>query len=303
MNRLKVVLSLTTQENDYQREQAKAAEETARRVGASVEIVYANNDAINQSQQLLSIIQGAESARPNAIIFEPVGTGLPQVARAAAMAKIGWVVLNRDVDYIGELRRYGVPMFEVSSDHEEVGRIQGRQIEVLLPNGGNILYIQGPASSSAAAQRTSGMEKTKPVNVQVRTMKGQWTEDSAYKAVESWLRLSTSREVPIHAVVAQDDAMAIGARRALLEQANADHDRWTRVPFTGCDGLPETGQAWVRSGLLTATVHVPPNASTALEMLAEVMFKGLQPAERTLTVPKSFPAIDALKAKARGVGA
>ncbi|HET8668732.1 MAG TPA: substrate-binding domain-containing protein [Terriglobales bacterium] len=305
MNTLKFVLSLTTKENDYQREQAAAAEDASRRVAANLQIIYADNDAINQSQQLLKIIQAPESTRPNAIIFEPVGTGLPQVARAAASAGIGWVVLNRDVDYISELRRgRRAPMFAVSSDHDEVGRIQGRQIEAMVPNGGYVLYIQGPASSSAALQRTSGMSQTKPSNVQVRMLKGQWTEESAENAVASWLRLSTSREVPIDIVVAQDDAMAIGARRALVEQANpADRDRWSRVPFTGCDGMPETGLAWVKSGLLAATVHVPANAGTAIEMLAEAIATGVQPPERSLTVPKSYPTIEALASKYRYAGA
>ena len=42
--------------------------------------------------------------------------------------------------------------------------------------------------------------------------------------------------------------MAIGARKAFEELPNeADRERWLELPFTGCDGLPKTGQAWVRS--------------------------------------------------------
>src|SRR5690349_19787191 len=47
-----------------------------------------------------------------AIVLEPVGTGLPKVAQAAAAAQIGWVVLNREVDYIPGLRNITqVPIF------------------------------------------------------------------------------------------------------------------------------------------------------------------------------------------------
>src|SRR5262249_30336804 len=159
---------------------------------ARLEILNADNDAINQSQQLLKVIQSHSNSHPDGIIFEPVGgTALPQVARAAAAAEIGWVVLNREVEYLPELRKsYQTPAFALTSDHEEVGRIQGRQVSALLPKGGSILYIQGPSESLAAKQRTLGLFETKPADVQVKQMKAQWTEASAFRTVNSWLRLS-----------------------------------------------------------------------------------------------------------------
>jgi ABC-type sugar transport system substrate-binding protein len=305
MNRLKFIVSLTTDDNDYQVEQAASAQQTADRLGVDLQIIYAGNDAITQSQQLLKILQGPVDTRPSGIIFEPVGTGLPQVARVAASAGISWVVLNRDVDYIGELRRNcRAPIFAVTSDHEEIGRIQGKQIAALAPAGGYILYIQGPAGSTAAQQRTDGMIQTKPTNVQVRMLKAQWTEESAYKAISSWLKLSTSREVPISVIAAQDDAMAIGARKALEHEAPvADRDRWLSLPFTGCDGMPGTGQKWVRDGLIAATVVVPANTGQALEMAVQAIRAGSQPPERTMTVPSSLPAISQLSpARAKHAG-
>jgi len=128
MPKTKLLVSLTTNDNDYQVEQAHAAEQAARKFGADLQILYADNDAINQSTQILKAIQAAPDERPDAIIFEPVGgTSLPQVARAAANAGIGWAVLNREANYIPELRSANkAPVFSVSSDHMEIGRIQGR---------------------------------------------------------------------------------------------------------------------------------------------------------------------------------
>jgi len=295
-----VLVSLTTNDNDYQREQAASAEEAAKRAGVEIQIIYAENDAINQSQQLLKAIQSPAGIRPDAVLFEPVGTGLPQVAKAAVAAGIGWVILNREVDYLNELRRTAkAPVFGVTTDHTEVGRIQGRQIRALLPQGGSVLYIQGPSGSDAAQQRTNGMYETKPGNVQVRAMKAQWTESSAYQAVSSWLRLSTSRDLTFGVISAQDDSMAAGARKAFQEQmAGANRDKWLGLPFIGCDGMPDTGQLWVREGSLAATIIVPANAGQALEMLALALAKGTQPTERTLTVPRSYPAVEALSRKA-----
>src|SRR5947207_7380949 len=159
-------------------EQAVEASKVAAKLGVEIQIMYAENDAIVHSQQLLKIIQSNTEPHPDGIIFEPVGgTAMPQVARAAAAAGIGWVVLNREVDYVSELRRaYRLPVFAMSSDHEEIGRIQGRQLTALLPGGGSVLLIQRPAESLAAKQRTTGMYETKPVGVQVKLMKASWTE-------------------------------------------------------------------------------------------------------------------------------
>ena len=300
MDKLRILVSLTTDDNDYQIEQAQSAEQMARKLGVEIQIVYADNDAITQSTQILKAIQSDENQRPNAIVFEPVGgTALPQVARAAASAGVGWAVLNRDANYIPELRKSSsAPFFGVTSDHLEIGRIQGRQFAALLPQGGSILYVQGPAENSAAKERTTGMQETKPSNIHVILLRAQWTEESAQRAVRSWLKLSTSQRAAIDLIGAQDDSMAIGARKAFEELTNeSERERWLKLPFTGCDGLPKTGEAWVRTGVLAATVFVPPNTGMAIEMLFDAIQKGKKPAERALTVPVSIPTLDQLKVR------
>ena len=300
MDKLRILVSLTTDDNDYQIEQAQSAEQMARKLGVEIQIVYADNDAITQSTQILKAIQSDENQRPNAIVFEPVGgTSLPQVARAAASAGVGWAVLNRDANYILELRKSSsAPFFGVTSDHLEIGRIQGRQFAALLPQGGSILYVQGPAENSAAKERTAGMQETKPSNIHVTLLRAQWTEESAQRSVRSWLKLSTSQRAAIDLIGAQDDSMAIGARKAFEELTNeSERERWLKLPFTGCDGLPKTGEAWVRTGVLAATVFVPPNTGMAIEMLFDAIQKGKKPAERALTVPVSIPTLDQLKVR------
>jgi ABC-type sugar transport system substrate-binding protein len=300
MKKLKFVVSLTTDDNDYQIEQSESAEQAARKTGVDVQIIHAQNDAINQSTQVLKAIQAPKELRPDAVIFEPVGgTALPQVAKAAASAGIGWVILNRDANYIEELRKTSTaPLFSISSDHVEIGRIQGRQMAALLRGGGSVLYIQGPSENSAAKERTAGMQETKPASVQVTMLKAQWTQESAQKSVRSWLKLTTSQRAAIDLICAQDDSMAMGARDAFKELTNEDErERWLKLPFTGCDGLPKTGQAWVRSGLLAATVFVPPNAGQAIEMLVEAIQNKKMPPERVVTAAVSIPALDALTRK------
>jgi len=102
----------------------------------------------------------------------------------------------------------------------------------------------------------------------------------------------------IDVVIAQNDAMAIGVRKAFQEMiAEIDRDRWLEIPFTGVDGAPKTGQAWVRSGLLAATVFTPPNAGTAMELFVDAIKHGKMPTERVLIAPSSVPTLEKLRAR------
>jgi ribose transport system substrate-binding protein len=297
MKKLKFLVSLHTRENDYQMAQARSAEEAAYKLGIDAEISFADNDAVNQSTQILKAIQNRIESRPDAIVLEPVsGTALPQVARAACAAGVGWVVLNRNPDYLPVLRREAsAPIFAVGSDHLEIGRIQGKQFGALLPQGGSILYLEGPSQSSSAQKRSAGMLQTKPSNIQVKILKGHWTEESAERAVRSWLQLATSQTAVIDLVGAQDDSMAMGARKAFQKITNDEKRmRWLSLPFTGCDGQPTAGQKWIGEGRLAATIYVPPLAGKAIEILAKAIQEKTQPPEHTVTASFSIPPLDAL---------
>jgi ribose transport system substrate-binding protein len=305
MNKLSVLVSLITEDNDYQLEQAAAAQAAALKLGANVQIIYANNDAVQQTQQILSYIQ-EPAKRPDAILAEPVGTGMPQVAKAAVAAGIAWVLVNTSVDYIPQLRQHAlVPVFSVVSDHEEIGRIQGQQIEAILGEEGCVLHIEGPAVRDVAKLRTRGMFSAKPARVTVKTLRGDWTQRSGHHAIQSWLSLSTSRDLHVGVIVSQNDDMAMGAHRAFEELADLRaRDSWLRLPITGCDGVPKAGQTWVRQGWLKATIVTPPLMGTAMQLLTDALKTGSQPPERTLVAPTSLPALKELQsARVRAQGA
>ena len=298
MNKLNVLVSLITDANDYQLEQAASAQSAAFQLGANVQIIYSGNDAVQQTQQILDFMQNP-AKRPDAILAEPVGTGMAQIARAAVSAGIAWAIINAEVDYVSTLRQLRqdslVPVFSMLSDHDAIGKIQGQQIAAILGDTGRILYIEGP-SGNVAKLRTKGMLSTKPRSVDVKTVKGDWTQKSGHYAIKSWLSLSTSRQLHIGMIACQNDAMAIGARRAFEESEDMqERDAWLRLPVTGCDGVPRAGQEWVRQGLLAATVVSPPLMGDAMRLLVTSLQTGSQPPERTLVAPSSFPPIQELQ--------
>ena len=291
---------LVVENNDYQAQQVIVAQAAAQRLNVQLQVIRTEHDSILQSRQVLDLIHAPAGERPDAIFFEPVGTALAQPARAAAAAGVGWVVLNREkVEYFADIRqKFRSPMFSVTTGHREVGQIQGQQIGRLLPQGGAVLYVEGPSDNDASGRRTEGLELAKPHNVEVRILRGRWTGESAYNAVTSWLKLAIAKEIAIGVVAAQNDAMALGARKAIEDMDNNSvRERWLKLPFIGCDGLPKSGQAAVRSGSLTATVVIPPNAGEAVELMASALRTGQQAAETFFTQPSSFPPLESLRPK------
>lgn len=91
----------------------------------------------------------------------------------------------------------------------------------------------------------------------------------------------------------QNDFMAVGAKKAFGEIATGDtKERLMKVPIISCDGLPGSGQLWVKQGLLTATVVLPVLAGTAIDMAAAAIRNNSQPKEVTIIDAISYPAID-----------
>jgi len=294
MKKLSIVISLPG-ENNYLREQEAAAKTTAQRLGLDLRIINAKSDPVTQSQQLLEIVQST-SGRPDAIVVEPANNqGLPRVAEAAVAAGIGWVVSNALVDYLEALRKNAkAPVFGVSQDHPEVGRMQGRQIRAILPRGGAILYLRGPATNFLAAQRSDALESELGINIQFKSLKIQWTEESAYNSVTSWLRLSTVHADDTQLIAAQNTDFILAAKRAFEDNTSGDErKKWLGLPFCGV-AVPSQVKQLVDSGTLTAAIVTSVTLDTAIEMLVRHLPTRSQPPQQTFVKAWSLPSLDDL---------
>lgn len=300
MSKLKFLVSLRSKESSYQQQNATAVQQVAARLGVDAQVLFSGKDAIEQSEQLLKVIHSSSPAlRPDGILCAPAGTTMAQVARAAAGAGIGWALLSREVDYIEQLRRNcQTPVFSVRIDHKEIGRINGRQIAALLPQGGLALCLVGPSGHPTTEERMSGLLNTKPSNIQLKTLTADWTEQGASKAVARWLPLRTRHDPAVKLVAAQNDLMAVGARRALTELAAAEREAWMSLPFLGSLCCPDTGPEWIRQGVLTASVINPSTADVALELMVKAIRTKTQPIERTVLAPTPYPELEKLGARA-----
>jgi ABC-type sugar transport system substrate-binding protein len=299
LKKLKCVYAIPG-DNLYLREQTSAAETAASRLGMELQVLSGDMDPILQSQQLLSLVQGKEADRPDAILIEPVNaTGLPRVADAAVAAGIAWVISNAQVDYVAKLRRNAkAPVFAISQNHLEVGRLQGRQIAALLPHGGSVLYLRGPQMSSIASRRFEGLEQGKPHNVEIKAVKVQGsTADNACAAVTSWLNLSTVRPEGTQLIVSQNADFIFGARKAFESRPDeSERARWLAIPCLGA-GVASQLRSLVDQKTLRAAVLTSLTMDKAFDTLAQAVKKGSQPPEQTFVEACSYPSLADLAKK------
>ena len=103
----------------------------------------------------------------------------------------------------------------ISADNYEMGRTMGEHIAQQLSGHGRVLEVMGLRGSSPAIDRHKGFTdalSNYPGIQLLSTLQGDWTEESGYEAVKQFLTTSAAN---VDFVFAQNDRMAMGARRAM----------------------------------------------------------------------------------------
>jgi ABC-type sugar transport system substrate-binding protein len=299
VRRREIALFLRSRDNDYQQRLAEDAVKMGERVGFEIRVCAAGNDSTRQSAQVGEALDRSSAGDLAAVLVSPVrDDGLSEFARRAAGNGVGWVLLNREGSYVQLLREEfpGVPIFGVTPDQSQIGRIQAEQVQLLLPEGGSILCITGPPRTSSAQRRLEALRSDLGEGYRVTVMEADWTTEGARLALDRWLEFAPAEALPA-VVCAQNDEMALGARQALRDAASRrELPRLATLPLIGCDGSAALGQRMVLQKRLWATVMVPSAAGPAVEWLARVRDgTGDPPAHLTLAV-SSFPELTDLQA-------
>lgn len=153
----------------------------------------------------------------------------------------------------------GIPVFGVNTmvnsdkltayvGSQDVGageEIMQFMIDYMKKEAFNIVVLEGPMGQSAQLQRWEGinnvLEKNKGVKVLAYDT-ANWSRSEAMTLMETWL---TTYGDKIHAVVAENDEMALGARQA-IEDGGYD------IPCIGIDGITDAVAA-VKEGKMIAS--------------------------------------------------
>ena len=157
----------------------------------------------------------------------------------------------------------------IGADNYEMGRLMGEYAAQRLGGKGRVMEVMGLKGSSPAIERHNGFAaalKRYPAMQVVTTLQGDWTEETAYKAVEAFLRSKAGDGQSIELVFGQNDRMAMGARKAFAEVG-------AHPLFFGIDGLPgeQGGIRLVRDSLLDATYIYPTHGDQLLQLAMNIL--------------------------------
>ena len=178
---------------------------------------------------------------------------------------------------IDEVFDYGIPVIVfdrktnsekftaiIGADNHEMGRLMGEYIATRLKGQGRVLEIKGLKGSSPAIERHEGFVKALsayPSITLVASLQGDWTEESAIKAIKEYKGDLTN----IDFVFGQNDRMAVGASKALPNP--------TRAKYCGIDALPGEGNgiACVRDSILDASYIYPTRGDEVLQLAVNIL--------------------------------
>lgn len=214
----------------------------------------------------------------------------------ALARKLAVVLLNRVPDWINIGKKFPNALAAgVAPRQVEVGALQGEQALRIVRPGAFVLLVTGAAKSQTAIERRTGFLDLIGRRLSVTTVDGRWAAEEAEKAMREWFKMGAERNRSIDLVVCQNDNMAVGVRRALLEHAKLlQRSGLADTPLIGCDGLEEEGQTMVHGGSLVATIVLPATTPVALDVLHQYWTQGTRPGTVRLEV-SSYPALDEMR--------
>jgi ABC-type sugar transport system substrate-binding protein len=300
----KIGLFVFNQADEYHRRLAEEAQEAARHHGIAVQVYDAGDTGAKQAQDLVRFAAENPGKRLCALVVPfadaiAEGTAVQddatyRLARRVLQKGVGWILLNHGrPDLVTALRSEfpGLPLALVAIDNQEFGRIQARLLRGLVKAGGKVLCVRGNPFDSGSQERSAGLkEGLRGSGIDLEEVDGRWDATVAEKEVRRWLASPMRRQAPLHAVAAQDDIMAMAARRVLdsaaQELGRAD---LKGIPIVGGDGLPGMGRRWVDERTLTATVSVTLPGKTAVELLWRHWKDGAPLPAVTLLAPTPYP--------------
>lgn len=217
-------------------------------------------DAQQDSGKQVSHVQQFVQQKVDVLIVSPnEAAPLTAAVQQACDAGIPVIILDRTVNtdcystFIG-------------GDNYVAGKKAGELAVQLLPNGGNVVELQGILSNQPQIDRDKGFRDAIKVNPKIKIIdqrEAKWLKEEATKIMDQWL----ARGLKIDLVYAENDPMALGAYLAATAKGTQDS-----IKFIGTDGLaiPDGGIRAVQQGKLAGTFIYPTGAEEAAKAAEEL---------------------------------
>ncbi|MEU1531245.1 ABC transporter permease/substrate-binding protein [Streptomyces fagopyri] len=263
----KVGLSLSTLNNPFFVQIKKGAQQEAKKLGVSLTVTDAQNDASQQANQL----QNFTSSGLGSIIVNPVDSDAagPSV-RSANKADIPVIGVDRGVNKAETAAL-------VASDNIEGGKLGAKALAEKLGGKGKIVILQGLAGTSASRERGTGFAEGLKAYPGIKVVARQPADFDRTKGLDVMTNLLQAHP-DVQGVFAENDEMALGAIKALGSKAGKS------VSVIGFDGTPD-GLKAVKNGTLYASVAQQPTELGRIAVENALKSAEGKKVEKTVMVP------------------
>jgi ribose transport system substrate-binding protein len=237
-------------------------------------------DAQQSSAKQVSQVQNFIAQKIDVLIVSPNEPApLSAAVQQACNAKIPVIILDRSVNN---------PCYTsfIGGDNVAAGKQAGDLAVKLLPNGGNVVELQGILSDQPQIDRDKGFREAVAANPNIHIVaqrEAKWLKESATPIMQQWL----AQYPKIDLAYAENDPMALGAYLAA-----AGSKRAGQIKFIGTDGLaiPDGGIRAVQQGQLAGTFIYPTCAEQAAATAEAIVTGKPVQKQQTLNVTPVTPA-------------
>ncbi|GAA1273397.1 ribose import binding protein RbsB [Planotetraspora silvatica] len=238
----------------------KAIAAEAKKKG-KIEVI--STDANGDAAKLASNVEDLLSKNVDAVII----SGGPLESAPAALNAIK--TAGKPVVLVDRKFQTGEYTSWIGPDNEAIGRQNGEFLAQKLPDGGKVAIIKGgPADNSIGLARTNGVKSVLQSKTGITLVEapdfGNWGSDGGLTVMESLLATDSD----LKAVFCENDAMCLGAQRAIADAGKSD-----QIIIAGVDGQAEAlkaildGTNYLVTGLNDADVIGAMGLDRAVEIL------------------------------------
>lgn len=261
----KIGLAISTTNNPFFVDLRDGVIEAAEKLGGTVQVVDAQDDASAQLNGMDDLItQGVDIILVNPVDSDAI---VPAVEQAN---KAGIPVITID-----RLSNGGEVVTQVASNNVEGGEMAAKFIIEKVGEGAKVIQLEGVPGASATNERGEGFNNIAKDKLDiVATQSANFNRAEGLTVTENLLQANPD----IKAIFAQNDEMALGAVEALKAAGMED------VIVVGFDGN-EDGLKAVEAGEMAATIAQQPKEMGKIAVQAAYDFLDGKDIEKALSSP------------------
>lgn len=276
-----VGISFATTKNPFDQAEKKSLLASAKENNYDVIVTDADGKPNKQHDNIMHLV----SKKINYLVLVPTKQApMSGILKMTMAAKIPIIVINRKVD--------GKPGVEyttmITGNAKWEGAAAAKWILANTSGVVNVLHLVGSPGASVTTERTEGFNSVGPKD-RIKTVTSivcNFSKEEAYRMLKDYLKIHIKTDVKINAIFAQNDAMALGAIKAIQEIDKENKDinlkPGKNILIVGIDGEAAAKKA-IEDGTMNATVSSSPN-------FGPIVFRNINKINHGITV-KGYQSI------------